>query len=295
LIKKLDSRVYKIDILKSLTSNDLEIDFFVDFLQQKKDELKLLNEPLNNFILSDYEKMAKIFSIGYINYSLNYDILKNLKDYMENKNKTLEDQNVILLDVVNDLIKLNYDLGSNSNNPYGSFRKSTIELCIEDSKPIEDKLLNNLKKIKYSINGRVAKFVTKRNLNLLKNMSTDLKKSFIATRRASVNRDYCIELLDSNKKADILQTEISIRRNKRFYTQVGKVSPSINESASPENKLLIENNFNKLYMLQENVIRSIKENENIKSFYNSLKEDIHKIIKTTDIKIKNEAKLLPDK
>ncbi len=114
-----------------------------------------------------------------------------MKNYIENKNKALEDQNILLFDVVNDLIKLNFDLSNNTGNNFGSFRKSTIESGLEvENKPFEEKLINNLKRLKGSINlGKVAKLVTKRNLNLLKNISPELRKSsFIATRRASVNR-----------------------------------------------------------------------------------------------------------
>jgi hypothetical protein len=265
----------KSELLINLSHNESQIEYFTDFINKKKEELKLNNFSNSEVYFSEYEKLLKIFSTAYIKYSINHDIINNSKIVLEKKNEDLEELNVHLFDVLNDVIKMNYDF-------------LQIDSLNQLETPNDNKFLNNIKFLKRSM-GKVAKFVTKKNLNIIKNLLPELKQPFLFDkRRYSLNKDIkikrsIIELNHINLKNELNSNSPNMRRKRVYSDQIKDIKLDIQNNYNKLRKTEIK--LNKLFSFHENVKES---QENIQ--YESIKLDLNNKINEQIVNVTNDTK-----
>ena len=273
LFKNIDEN--KSELIIKLSQNKSQIEYFSDFIKKKKEEMKLFSSDHTEQYFSEYEKLLKIFSSGYIKYSINHDILNNLKNVLEKKNKDLEELNVLLFDVVNDLIKMNYDF----------FQMDSLNQLNAEN----DKLISNIKFLNKSM-GKVAKFVTKKNLNIIKNLIPELRQPFaMDKRRSSLNKEInvkrsIIDINHINLKNEYNSNSPHLRRKRVHSDQIKEIKL---DTRSYDYKLLhTDMKINKLFSFHENVKESQANFQ-----YDSIKKDLDKKINNTIIELKNDSNI----
>jgi hypothetical protein len=287
-------------LLNDLTKNNLKVDIFENFLKDKSKEF-LLNPKLKQEI----DKIFKIFTLGFINYTFNLDLANNMISFLEKKNKTLEEENLLLFQVVEDIIKINLELSQNCQNAgiFNNLKKSIIETTLNDKllqikkEDFEDG--NNLaSKLKSSANlTKVAKLVSRKNLNILRNLNfnQDLKRSIIS--KASFLQTFN-ELKQSaaniNEEAPKSSRDNSPKNTKDRITnnnyQINIEEPRDRNALGRSNSILktTEEKLNQIYSLREYIVKSFKDSENIKSNFSTIKNDINKLLQSTKNIITND-------
>jgi len=270
LFKNIDEN--KSELIINLSQNGNQIEYFTDFINKKKEEFRINNFSTPDIYFKEYEKLLKIFSTGYIKYSINHDIFKNLKKVLEKKNEDLEELNGLLFDVVNDLIKMNYDF----------FQMDSLNQL----EVTNDKLLSNIKFLKKSM-GKVAKFVTKKNLNIIKNLLPELKQPFsMDRRRSSVNKDKSIkrsiiELNHINLKNEYNSNSPNLKRKRVYSDQIKEIKLDIQNYDNKLRKTEIK--INKIFSFHEHVKESQGNFQ-----YESVKIDLNDKINNQKVSVRND-------
>jgi hypothetical protein len=226
---------------------------------------------------SEMEKMARIFTLGFINYTFNLELSNNMISFLEKKSKTLEEENSLLFNVIEDINKINFEYSQNANSNIFNLKKSMIETTPFKLDSKED--AENLGKLKSSLNiPKVAKMVSRKSLNIFKNLNNqELKKSIISKFPSFLCNTGGNEV--RNQGSNLVypdDTMKSSRDTSPFNTkEIYKKDPDSNGIKRTEDKM------DQLNMLREYIVKSFKESEAVKGNFTTIKNDLNKVLSNT--------------